>query len=85
MMGHQSGLHLEDLIEQLQVGSIIFTSLCDYALILGNPSALKVLDRQFGAGQWQKRYAAYQKHTTNYRSEDVCQAQQRNIQLHRGG
>ena len=76
---------VEPLMEDLQVGSITFSSLCAYALILGNRSAQNLLDREFGAGQWQKRYAAYQKRTTDSWSEGVCLAQQRNIQLCRGG
>jgi hypothetical protein len=69
---------LEELLEE---SIIAFRTVCALAIQLRRPDVIKLLDKKFGVGKWQRTYENELKGNTDFWSQKIVDAGQRSIQL----
>ncbi len=68
--------------EESELDSITFSNLCLYAMILRRPEVIKLLDKKYGRGGWQKQFKDYYRGHTTGLEHAIYEAQGRNIVLY---
>lgn len=67
--------------ERLEDNIIAFKKMCGIAIQLRRPDVMKMLDKVFGKGKWQRKYENHLKGNTDTWSQKIADAGQRTIRL----
>jgi len=72
---------LEWVEAELERSILAFEKMCAFALLLRRSDLVSMLDKKFGVGKWQKRYAKHLQINTDLWSHKIVQAKNRSLKI----